>query len=259
MRWNPAQYARFSGQRSRPFFDLTAHLDVEAPDLVVDLGCGSGELTLTLAERWPGATIHGVDSSAEMIEAAEMIEQAPSARKVRFSLGSAQDFDATGVDVLISNAMLQWVPDHDDLLLTWSEQLNPGGRLAFQVPANFEAPSHRLMRQVAASPPWRDRLHGVLRGAEAVAEPATYLDLLQRQNLEVEVWQTEYLHVLQGADPVLEWMRGTGLRPVLSVLNDQEAAAFSAQYAAALRTAYPRQPYGTVFGFTRTFVLARKP
>jgi trans-aconitate 2-methyltransferase len=253
MRWDPAQYARYSGQRSRPFFDLTAHLDVEAPETVVDLGCGSGELTRTLAERWPAATVHGIDSSAEMIE------QAPTAGNLRFTIGTAQDFDATGTDILISNAVLQWVPDHGELLVTWSRQLNRGGLLAFQVPANFDAPSHRLMRQLAESPAWRDRLQGVLRGADAVAAPADYLDLLQRHDLQVEVWQTEYLHVLPGADPVLEWMRGTGLRPVLAVLDDQDAAAFSGQYAASLRAAYPRQAYGTVFGFTRTFVIARKP
>jgi trans-aconitate 2-methyltransferase len=253
MRWDPAQYARYSDQRSRPFFDLTARLDVESPSLVVDLGCGSGELTVTLAERWPGASVHGIDSSAEMID------QAPSVRNVSFTVGSAQEFDATGTDVLISNAMLQWVPDHQDLLQRWSSQLNPGGRLAFQVPANFDAPSHRMMRDLAESPSWRNQLHGVLRGADSVAEPATYLDLFLREGLLADVWQTEYLHVLQGPDPVLDWVRGTGLRPVLAVLNDQDAARFSAEYARALRSAYPPQSYGTVFGFTRTFVLARKP
>jgi trans-aconitate 2-methyltransferase len=253
MRWDPVQYARYSSQRSRPFFDLTAQLDVKNPGTVVDLGCGSGELTVTLAERWPGASVRGIDSSAEMIE------RTPVARNVTFTVGTAQDFDATGTDVLISNAMLQWVPDHEELLVSWGRQLNRRGRLAFQVPANFDAPSHRLMRELAESPPWRHRLHEVLRGADAVADPATYLDLLMRQGLQVDVWQTEYLHVLQGPDPVLDWVRGTGLRPVLAVLSDQDAAAFSAEYAAALRQAYPQQPYGTVFGFTRTFVLARKP
>jgi len=253
MRWDPAQYARYSRQRSRPFFDLTAQVDVESPGTVVDLGCGSGELTVTLAERWPSATVRGIDSSAEMIAAA------PSAPNVTFAFGTAQDFDATGIDVLISNAMLQWVPEQEKLLVRWCGQLNPGGRLAFQVPANFDAPSHRLMRELAGSPTWHDRLHGVLRGSEAVADPDAYLDLLTRQGLSTDVWQTEYLHVLPGPDPVLDWVRGTGLRPVLAVLTEAEAIAFSTEYAAALRKAYPPQPYGTVFGFTRTFVVARKP
>jgi trans-aconitate 2-methyltransferase len=253
MRWDPAVYARYSSQRSRPFFDLTAQLDVHSPGTVVDLGCGSGELTLTLAERWPDAAVRGIDSSAEMIA------QAPAAANPTFTVGTAQDFDAGGTDVLISNAMLQWVPQHEELLVRWSAQLNRGGQLAFQVPANFDAPSHRLMRDLAESPAWRDRLHGVLRGAEAVATPEAYLDLLLRQNLRVDVWQTEYLHVLPGSDPVLEWVRGTGLRPVLAALTEAEAAQFSSEYAAALRAAYPPRRYGTVFGFTRTFVVARKP
>jgi trans-aconitate 2-methyltransferase len=253
MKWDPVQYARYAGERNRPFFDLTSRIDIQSPRTVIDLGCGSGELTLTLADRWPAAMIRGIDSSAEMIE------KAPPSRSVTFTVGAAQDFDATGTDVLVSNALLQWVPGHTDLLLNWSHQLNPGGWLAFQVPANFDAASHRLMRELADSPSWHERLHGVLRGADAVAEPGAYLDLLIRQGLQVDVWQTEYLHVLQGPDPVLDWVRGTGLRPALAALNDQDAAAFCTEYAAALRTAYPPQPYGTVFGFTRTFVLARKP
>ncbi len=251
MQWDPAQYARYSSERSRPFFDLTAQIDVESPGTVVDLGCGSGELTVALGERWPAAAVRGIDSSAEMIE------KAPSAPNVTFTVGTAEDFDATGTDVLVSNAMLQWVPGHQELLLNWSSQLNRGGQLAFQVPANFDAPSHRLMRELAQSPRWRDRLDGVIRGVDSVAEPNVYLDLLIRQGLQVDVWQTEYLHVLQGPDPVLDWVRGTGLRPVLAALTDHDAADFSAEYATALRQAYPPLPYGTVFGFTRTFVLAR--
>jgi trans-aconitate 2-methyltransferase len=186
-------------------------------------------------------------------------QSAQSAQNVTFTVGAAQAFDATGTDVLVSNAMLQWVPGHQELLVRWSRQLNQGGRLAFQVPANFNAPSHRLMRELAASPAWRDRLHGVLRGPEAVCEPGAYLDLLIREGLQADAWQTEYLHVLQGADPVLDWVRGTGLRPALAALTETEATAFSTEYAAALREAYPAQPYGTVFGFTRIFVVARKP
>lgn len=253
MRWDPAQYARYSGPRSRPFFDLTAQIATDSPAAVVDLGCGSGELTVTLAERWPGADLRGIDSSPEMIA------QAPPAAGVSFTVGTAEEFDASGTDVLVSNAVLQWVPHHDELLARWSRQLNSGGTLAFQVPANFDAPSHRLMRELAGSPRWRDRLAGVLRGADSVATPPAYLDLLTRQGLAADVWQTEYQHVLAGPDPVLNWVRGTGLRPVLATLDEADAVDFSTEYAAALRSAYPEQPYGTVFGFTRTFVVARKP
>jgi trans-aconitate 2-methyltransferase len=252
MRWDPTQYARYSSQRSRPFFDLVAQVAAASPRTVFDLGCGAGDLTVTLTERWPDADIRGVDSSPEMID------RAPKDGGVTFARGTAQEFDATGVDVLVSNAMLQWVPDHLELLNRWGTQLNDGGWLAFQVPANFDAPSHQLMRELAESDSWAARLDGVLRGPESVATPDAYLDVLTRDGLDVDAWQTEYLHVLQGDDPVLEWVRGTGLRPILAALSEHDAAQFSSEYATLLRDAYPRRPYGTVFGFLRTFVVAHK-
>jgi trans-aconitate 2-methyltransferase len=252
MRWDPTQYARYSDHRSRPFFDLVAQISAESPGAVVDVGCGSGELTITLAQRWPTATLLGLDSSPEMIA------RAPVGRGANFTVRAAEDFDAVGVDVLVSNAALQWVPQHTELLTRWAGQLNDGGWIAFQVPANFDAPSHRLMRDLTDSPRWHGRLQGVLRDALAVAEPDTYLDLLTAHGLQADVWQTQYLHVLPGDNPVLEWVRGTGLRPVLQRLNDDEADAFSAEYAALLRHAYPGRPYGTVFPFLRTFAVAHK-
>jgi trans-aconitate 2-methyltransferase len=251
MRWDPAQYARYADERSRPFFELTARIGAEHPQHVVDLGCGSGELTATLAERWPEAQIRGLDSSHEMIE------RAPRDRGVDFAVAQAQDFDATGIDVLVSNAMLQWVPDHQGLLARWGEEIAADGWIAFQVPANFDAPSHRLMRELAASPRWSDKLAGVLRHADAVADPTEYLDLLATSGFTVDAWQTEYEHVLTGEDPVLQWVRGTGLRPVLTALDPPDADEFEREYAQALRDAYPSHPYGTVFSFRRTFVVAQ--
>lgn len=255
LQWDPAQYARFSDERSRPFFDLTGQVGAAQPGLVVDLGCGSGELTATLAARWPEATVRGLDASAEMIQRAAEF----AGGRLSFALADAADFDATGVDVLISNALLQWVAGHQALLLRWAAQLAAGGWLAFQVPANFGSPSHRLMRELAESARWQRRLAGVLRHADAVAEPAEYLELLTGAGLRVNAWQTSYLHVLNGPDPVLEWVRGTGLRPVLQALADDEATGFTAEYAALLRQAYPARPFGTVFAFLRTFVVAHKP
>lgn len=253
MQWDPDQYTRYADQRGRPFFDLVAQIKAEAPARVVDLGCGPGDLTITLARRWPSAHVEGIDSSPEMIAGA------PADAGVSFTVGIAQDFQASNVDVLVSNAALQWVPEHRTLLAQWAAQLNPGGWMAIQVPANFDAPSHLLMREVARRPRWREQLHGVLRGGNSVAQPAEYLDLLATQGLHADVWQTEYQHLLAGADPVLEWVRGTGLRPVLAALSSAEAAEFIADYAPLLREAYPARDYGTVFGFLRTFAVARKP
>jgi trans-aconitate 2-methyltransferase len=253
MRWDPTQYARFSEERSRPFVDLVDRIGARGPESVLDVGCGAGELTVTLHERWPVAVVRGVDSSPEMIE------RAPADAGATFVLGEASRVDATGVDVLISNALLQWVPGHLELLGRWASELADDGWLAFQVPSNFGAPSHRLMRELAESPRWVERLGGVLRGTDSVSAPDEYLDVLAGCGMTVDAWQTEYQHVLPGDDPVLEWVRGTGLRPVLGALGEREAAAFSAEYATLLREAYPPRSYGTVFGFLRTFVVAHKP
>jgi trans-aconitate 2-methyltransferase len=252
MRWDPVQYGRYAGERGRPFAELLARVDCASPDTVVDLGCGTGELTVSLAERWPEALVRGIDSSPEMID------RAPSGGAVEFSVGTAEGFSADGVDVLVSNAALQWVPTHRELIVRWVAELRPGGWLAFQVPANFGAPSHVLMRELAESPRWRDRLGGILRGTDSTAAPLEYLELLAGAGCEVDTWQTEYVHILQGQDPVLDWVRGTGLRPVLAALSDPDAAEFAAEYGARLRDAYPRRSYGTAFPFTRTFVVAQR-
>lgn len=196
-----------------------------------------------------------------------MIERAPrhQSEHLSFHLARAEDFCATGVDVLISNALLQWVPGHLALLSRWAGELPGGGWLALQVPANFDSPSHRLMRELASAPRWRDTLDGVLRHADAVAEPGEYLATLMDAGLRVDAWQTSYLHVLSGENPVLEWVRGTGLRPVLQAFDEatndanDDRAEFEAEYASQLRQAYPARGDVTVFPFLRTFVVASKP
>jgi trans-aconitate 2-methyltransferase len=252
MRWDPLQYGRYADQRGRPFFELTARIGADAPHTVVDLGCGSGELTVTLAQRWPEARVRGIDASPQMIA------RAPTGGAVQFSVGGAAELSAAGVDVLVSNAALQWVPEHRELLTRWAGELAPDGWLAFQVPANFNAPSHVLMRELAESAPWREKLHGVLRGGESTDPPLAYLELLSDCGMDVDAWQTEYIHLLTGEDPVLDWVRGTGLRPVLGALSPDDATRFSAEYGAALREAYPRRDHGTAFPFQRTFVVAQR-
>jgi len=254
MRWDPNQYARFNTERSRPFFDLVSQIGAETPVTVVDLGCGSGELTATLADRWPAAQVTGIDSSPEMIAQAGQF----TGRRLSFRLGDAADFEASGVDVLVSNALLQWVSGHLELLTRWVAQLNPGGWLAFQVPNNFTAPSHRLMRELAESPAWAGKLAGVLRHADAVHPVQDYLLHLWAAGLRTTGWQTSYLHLLPGTDPVLEWVRGTGLRPVLAALSEADAADFEREYAQRLRAAYPPTEFGTVFPFGRTFLVGQK-
>jgi trans-aconitate 2-methyltransferase len=162
-------------------------------------------------------------------------------------------------DVLVSNAVLQWVPSHRALLASWAQRLPSGGELAFQVPGNFDSPSHALMRRLAAAPKWEPRLAGVLRHHDAVASPEEYSRLLLDCGMRVEAWETTYLHLLAGDDPVLRWLQGTGLRPVLAALSGEEAAEFQAEFAAALRSAYPATPHGTFLPYRRVFVVAKKP
>ena len=262
--WDPRQYAVFAGHRGRPFADLLARVDVSDPGLVVDLGCGPGELTLGLARRWPGARIVGIDSSPEMLARARELDVEG---RVEWLLTSAEDWDPRScgapVDVLVTNATLQWVPSHLRLIPSWVDHLAPGGVFAMQVPSNFDAPSHRLMREVAARHPRAGDLSPGLDRAQAVARPETYAALLLDRTPHVDVWQTTYEHVLDAEDvephPVLEWVRGTGLRPVLAVLDDEERDAFVADYERELEVAYPRRPFGVLFPFTRTFAVARTP
>ncbi len=267
--WDPEQYAAFADHRSRPFADLVARvlaLDPRMqPGLVVDLGCGDGPLTLGLADRFPGARIVGLDSSEAMLARARDLD---AAGRVEWLNTHAQQWDpstlAAPIDLLVTTATLQWVPGHLDLVPSWVDALSPGGWFAMQVPANFDAPSHRLMREVAARHPRADDLLATLRHTDAVAEPAVYLELLTRLGLVTDVWETTYLQVLDPdgdqASPVLEWVRGTGLRPVLDLLADErEREDFVEAYTAELGRAYPRGPFGVVFPFRRIFAIGRKP
>jgi trans-aconitate 2-methyltransferase len=255
MRWDPAQYARFAEERGRPFLDLTARIEHDAPRRVIDLGCGPGNLTALLARRWPGARVEGIDSSVEMIE-----RSAPLATdQLSFHVADVAEFRVPpDADVLVSNAALQWVPDHQALLRRWAQSLAIGGWLAFQVPGNFGSPSHTLMRSLATSARWAPMLGDVLRHHDSVWTPSGYASELLDAGLVVDAWETTYLHQLSGRDPVLEWVRGTGLRPVLAALSSADGARFEAEYAVALREAYPSGEHGTLFPFRRVFVVAHK-
>lgn len=257
MKWDPARYVQFGDYRDRPFFDLTARIHADAPRHVVDLGCGPGNLTATLAARWPGAAVEGLDSSAEML--AKSGAFAGAAGNLAFGLADITDWMPTpDTDVVVTNAALQWVPGHRELLPRWLAALRPGAWFALQVPGNFAAPSHTLMRALAGSDAWSGRLAGVLRHEDVVAEPAEYLELMLDAGCDADAWETTYLQLLPGTDPVLDWVRGTGLRPVLAALTGEEGRRFEAEYARLLREAYPPRPHGTVFPFRRVFAVARK-
>jgi trans-aconitate 2-methyltransferase len=256
--WDPGQYLSFADERSRPFFDLAGRVGAEAPRYVVDLGCGPGQLTAELARRWPLATVVGIDSATEMIGAATATRYGGDGfgGRLSFELGDIRDFrPRQPVDVIISNAVLQWVPGHLDLLPRWAGYLAPGGWLAIQLPGNFDQPSHALLRELVGSQRWRDRLAGVQLNRQA-ADLISYIDVLTGAGLAVDAWETTYLHVLPGPDPVTEWYKGTGLRPVLAALGPAEAAEFVEQYSKLVRAAYPAARYGTVLPFRRVFTVA---
>lgn len=252
MRWSPTKYLDYADLRARPFHDLISRVGAQAPRRVVDLGCGPGNLTRELAARWPGATIEAYDSSPEMVAAAQSAGVDARLLDVRDWLPSAD------TDVVVTNAVLQWVPDHEALLRRWTAGLPAGGWLAMQVPGNFGAPSHVLPRALAASARWSHRI-GPLRAENSVAGPEEYAGLLADAGCAVDVWETTYMQALTGANAVLEWITGTALRPVRTILDDASWADFRAELAPLLEEAYPPRPDGTAwFPFRRIFAVAHK-
>lgn len=263
MAWNPALYLTWGDERGRPFHDLVGRIDAAAPATVVDLGCGPGNLTTTLAHRWPEAQVRGLDSSPEMIEAARA---ADTDHLVAWQVEDVQTFARTAepgsMDVLVSNATLQWVPEHLEVLPALVDTVRPGGWLAWQVPGNFDEPSHALLRDLSADPRWAEQLRNVHRPAAPSA--ATYLHLVRqldggRGRLRVDAWETTYLHVLTGADPVFTWVSATGARTTLEALDAEQRPVFEAEYKALLRAAYPPGVDGSVvLPFRRSFVVLQK-
>ncbi|MFW0873597.1 trans-aconitate 2-methyltransferase [Rhodococcoides corynebacterioides] len=250
--WNPSQYLQYADHRHRPFVDLVARVDLDAPRRIVDLGCGPGNSTLLLADRWPDAALDALDSSAEMVSAARR-------NGLAAEQGDVRDWTPTeDTDLVVSNALLQWVPEHRELLAAWARALPRSAVIAVQMPGNFGAPSHRALREVARSAPWIDRLPtDLLRHDDTVDDPGDYARLLAGLGCAVDAWETTYIQRLSGPDPVLEWMRGTALTPVFDVLDADERTAFEADLAARLREEYPVEPDGvTLFPFRRVFCVA---
>ena len=267
--WNPQQYLMFADHRLRPAQDLLARIPLSNPGAVYDLGCGSGNVTRLLARRWPDAVITGVDNSPEMLAQAQSqttgteAGDVAAAAAIRWQYGDLADWLPDAVpDVLYSNAVIQWVPDHRTLVARLWGLLPSGGCLAVQAPLSWDMPSHRIMRQTlddggaGGAPIGPPELRRAV-GNRWVQDADFYYDLLAPQAVHLDVWTTEYQHILAGADPVLEWVTGTGLRPILNGLGDEERARYLEEYRRRLNDAYPRREDGsTLYPFRRLFFVA---
>lgn len=254
--WDPALYARYKSYRDRPALDLLLQIPSDlAPREIWDLGCGPGEHAALLAARHPRAATHGLDASIEMLDVAKA-----RPAKVDWVLGDIAAWPpATPPDLIFSNAALQWLPDHETLFPLIVGKLAKGGVFACQIPVSYDAPWHRTLREAAASGPWAAKLEAV-RGVHPTADAADYYRWLGPLCDEIDIWSTTYLHVLEGDDPVVEWMSGTALRPYMQALVDAaEQDAFLDDYRGRVAQAFPPQPDGTtLFPFPRLFIVARR-
>ncbi len=253
MPWDPTLYSAFAQPRLRPALDLMARIDADHPHQVVDLGCGTGNVTRILAERWHDSTVAGVDSSPEMLAAASA-----SPSRIRWLQSDVAVWKPERpVDVLFSNAALHWLDGHATLFPYLLAQLAPGGTLAVQMPHNHYAASHAVMAETVEAGPWAARLRPLARRFP-VEDPDYYYDVLSPLTASLDLWETEYLHVLDGDDPVVKWTMGTALRPLVDALEEPERSEFLAEYTRRITEAYPKRPDGkTLFPFRRLFMVAK--
>lgn len=254
--WDPSHYTRYASERDRPFVELMARVPDLSPRRIVDLGCGPGHGLGWLSRRWPRAEVLGVDSSPEMVAAA----QDSGHEAVVGDLADWARTDQDPLDLLVTTATLQWVPGHLQLLPDLVRRVRPGGVLAMTVPGNFEEPSHTVRRDLASRPRYAEHLTGV--ASPAGHDPAEYLQVLGEAGCEVDAWETTYLHVLdpqgQDPDPVFTWVSATGARPTLQALPEDLRREFVGEFTTALRQAYPRTGTGVLLPFRRVFAVARR-
>jgi trans-aconitate 2-methyltransferase len=254
MSWDPAQYLKFAGERLRPALDLLARIPATHPAAVVDLGCGTGSLAPLLMQRWPQAHLTGVDSSPEMLAKARADH--PRADFVEADIATWRP--ARPVDVLYSNAALHWVDNHDAVVPGLLSAVKPGGWLAIQMPRNFSAPSHTCLNDSIEQGPWRAKLEPHLR-RQPVADPRHYWRLLHAQCAALDIWDSEYVQVLQGDNPVAEFVKGSWLRQFLVRLQEPERSAFENDYRKRVKAAYPAEADGrTLFPMHRLFIVAQR-
>ena len=252
--WNPAQYLRFGNERLQPAIDLIGRIPLESPRVIYDLGCGTGSGTVMLKDRWPAALVTGVDSSESMLEQTRNLAAEVTWQQADLNVWEPEK----PADLLFSNAALHWLDHHETLFPRLFNCLEPGGVLAVQLPHNFSAPSHTSIAETMRSGAWRERLEPHLR-EHPVLDASAYYDLLSPRCARLDLWETTYFHILSGADPVVEWTKGSILTPVLGLLDEVERESFLAQYAARVSRAYPRGADGkTVLPFRRLFIMATR-
>jgi len=256
--WDPNQYLKFADHRLRPALDLLQRIPAAEPGHVVDLGCGAGNVAKLLAERWPEARVTGIDSSMPMLEKARAA--APNIAFIQAEMDTWRP--SAPVGVLYSNAALHWLDGHETLFPRLMQQVAPGGALAVQMPRNHRAPSHTSMAEAVEAGPWRAKLAGV-RSIRAVHDPDAYYRILAPHAARLDIWECEYLQVLartrDGENPVVEWTKGTALRPYLDALDDSGRKGFLAAYTERIAKAYAPQPDGsTLFPFRRIFIVAER-
>ncbi|MDR1967858.1 MAG: trans-aconitate 2-methyltransferase [Burkholderiaceae bacterium] len=255
--WNPALYTRYEDERTRPAAELLARVPLASAARVVDLGCGPGNSTELLMRRFAGAQVIGIDNSEAMLAAAR--QRLP---ELRFELRDIAAWQPEAMpDLIYANAALQWVPGHEALLPRLFSALAPGGVLAIQMPDNCQQPSHALMREVAALPPWQAVLGGgaAERARTGLLSVAGYYDLLAPLAAQVDVWHTIYQHVMESAAAIVDWLRATGLRPYTDALPDALRAGYLAEYLRRIGAAYPPRRDGRrLLAFPRLFIVARR-
>ena len=254
--WNPGAYLTYASERTQPFIDLLQRVRLPQAGTILDLGCGPGNGMPVLRGMWPHAEITGVDSSAEMLDRAR---EATDDDRIDYVRADIRDLEiAEPVDLVVSNAALQWLPDHRKVLPHILDLVAPGGALAVQVPGNFSAPSHALLAEFASREPYARHLDQASL-LQPTHELTDYMLDVARSGWEVEAWETRYHHVLQGEDPVFQWISAAAARPVLQALPEPELSRFTDEYKAALREAYPQTALGTILPFRRLFFIARRP
>ncbi len=253
--WNSTQYLKFKAQRTQPSIDLAARIEVENPRDIIDIGCGPGNSTRVVKDRFPEARATGADLSDNMLEAAR--RDNPDCDFIKLDVGGDLSALTGKFDVVFSNACLQWVSEHRRLLPSLFSLLRKGGALAVQIPMNFEEPIHRIIGETAQSPEWSGKFRDQ-RIFYTLSE-GEYFDILSELTDDFEIWRTVYFHRMPSIESIIEWYKGTGLRPYLDALSDNDKEKFLAEIKARLEEEYPRQKNGEIiFRFPRFFFITRK-